>query len=207
MTTTKKLVIAVVALSLALVAFASVTLAWITAQSTVVTNTFTYGKVEITLDEAKVSEYGDLLYKDENKTELEDRVTANKYKLIPGEAYTKDPTVKVKSGSEPCYVYVEVNNGLKNVIVATTIEDQMKAKGWLQISGTNIWYYNAVVDTLTEGEDIDLIVFESFKLADEIADIATVANNTITIKAYAVQSANLGTAEEAWAATSATFND
>mgnify|MGYP003298997866 CR=1 FL=1 len=58
MTTTKKLVIAVVALSLALVAFASVTLAWITAQSTVVTNTFTYGQIEITLDEAKVTEYG-----------------------------------------------------------------------------------------------------------------------------------------------------
>lgn len=200
MTTTKKLVIAVVALSLALVAFASVTLAWITAQSTVVTNTFTYGKVEITLDEAKVTEYGD-------PVDGAARVIKNEYKLIPGEEYTKDPTVKVKSGSEPCYVYVEVNNGLKNVIVATTIEDQMKAKGWLQISGTNIWYYNAVVDTLTEGEDIDLIVFESFKLADEIADIATVANNTITIKAYAVQSANLGTAEEAWAATSATFND
>ena len=93
MTTTKKLVIAVVALSLALIAFAGTTLAWLTAESSEVENTFTYGKVALTLDEAKVDEYGD-------PVTGAARVTENQYKLIPGEEYTKDPIVHVTEESE-----------------------------------------------------------------------------------------------------------
>lgn len=32
------------------------------------------------------------------------RTTENKYKMVPGKVYTKDPTVTVKAGSEACYV-------------------------------------------------------------------------------------------------------
>ena len=193
MTTTKKLVIAVVALSLALVAFASVTLAWLTAESAEVKNTFTYGKVALTLDEAKVTEYG-------VPVEGVDRVTGNEYKLIPGQKYTKDPTVHVTKGSEPCYVYVEVVNGLKNVIVDTTIEAQMAANGWNQIGETNIWYYKEAVDVLTATADKDLLVFSSFTLTDDI-NVEAMATATITVKAYAVQSANIGDQINAWNTT------
>ena len=193
MTTTKKLVIAVVALSLALVAFAGTTLAWLTASSDEVKNTFTYGKVALTLDEAKVDAYGD-------PVTGADRVTANQYKLIPGEEYTKDPIVHVTKGSEPCYVYVEVVNGLKDVIVATTIEDQMKANDWVNIEGTNIWYYKNAVDALNATADIDLKVFGSFKLTNDV-DVATYKDAEITVKAYAVQSANIGGQVAAWEAT------
>ncbi len=86
--------------------FASVlgTMAYLTSTDKV-TNTFTVGSVEIELDEAKVDLYG-------NPVDGADRVDANNYKLIPGHIYTKDPTVKIKGGSEQAYVrmFVKVEN-------------------------------------------------------------------------------------------------
>ena len=76
------------------------TMAYLTSTDTV-TNTFTVGKVEIKLDEAKVNADG-------IPVEGADRVKANSYKLMPGTTYTKDPTVTVKAGSEESYVRMKV---------------------------------------------------------------------------------------------------
>lgn len=65
------------------------TLAYLQDQDTVV-NTFTVGKVDITLAETDVDGNGD------NQ--------ANLYHLIPGKTYEKDPTVTVVKGSEESYV-------------------------------------------------------------------------------------------------------
>ena len=101
----------VVACALLLVA-ASVfgTMAYLTSTDTV-TNTFTVGKVKITLDEAKVNPDGTPVANAE-------RVKANEYKLLPGHTYTKDPTVTVEEGSEESYVRMKVE--VKNI-------DQLKA--------------------------------------------------------------------------------
>ncbi|MBQ3062404.1 MAG: hypothetical protein IJD03_01960, partial [Clostridia bacterium] len=74
------------------------TMAYLTSTTGVVTNTFTVGKVGITLDEAKVTEYG---VKDGDT-----RVMANTYKLVPGHTYVKDPTVHVAADSEESYLFV-----------------------------------------------------------------------------------------------------
>lgn len=76
------------------------TMAYLTSTAKV-ENTFTIGKVEIKLDEAKVNADG-------IPVEGADRVTANSYKLMPGTTYTKDPTVTVKAGSEESYVRMKV---------------------------------------------------------------------------------------------------
>lgn len=83
------------------------TMAYLTS-SAEVKNTFTIGKVEIKLDEAKVTADG-------IPVEGAARVTANSYKLMPGTTYTKDPTVTVKAGSEESYVRMKVtfNNASK----------------------------------------------------------------------------------------------
>ena len=75
------------------------TMAYLTS-SAEVKNTFTVGKVEIKLDEAKVDELGNVV--------SDNRVTANSYKLMPGNTYTKDPTVTVLKGSEDSYVRMKV---------------------------------------------------------------------------------------------------
>ena len=87
----------VVACALLLVA-ASVfgTMAYLTSTDTV-TNTFTVGKVNIKLDEAKANPDGSLVA---NAA----RVKANEDKLLPGHTHNKDPIVTVLSGSESSYV-------------------------------------------------------------------------------------------------------
>ncbi len=87
------------------------TLAYLT-DTEAVTNTFTVGHVDITLDEAKVNECGKPVNKDNKEvTDLKDaeRVQSNEYHLIPGHVYTKDPTVTVKKGSEESYVRIKVD--------------------------------------------------------------------------------------------------
>lgn len=89
------------------------TMAYLTS-SAEVKNTFTVGKVEIKLDEAKVTADG-------IPVEGADRVTANSYKLMPGTTYTKDPTVTVLKGSEDSYVRMKVTfNNAKEIIALCT---------------------------------------------------------------------------------------
>lgn len=89
------------------------TMAYLTS-SAEVKNTFTVGKVEIKLDEAKVTADG-------IPVEGADRVTANSYKLMPGTTYTKDPTVTVLNGSEASYVRMKVTfNNAKEIIALCT---------------------------------------------------------------------------------------
>lgn len=89
------------------------TMAYLTSTDTV-TNTFTVGKVEIKLDEAKVNADG-------IPVEGAARVTENSYKLMPGNTYTKDPTVTVLKGSEDSYVRMKVTfNNAKKIIALCT---------------------------------------------------------------------------------------
>lgn len=160
------------------------TMAFLTSKDQV-TNTFTVGNVKITLDEAKVDLYGE--------SEGESRVKANTYKLIPGHSYTKDPTVHVASGSEDCWLFVKLENGLKDIIADTTVEAQMTAKGWACIdTSNNIWAY---CDFASANDNV--VVFESFKLENN-ANVASYENATITVIAYAIQKDGFETANAAW---------
>ena len=76
------------------------TLAYLTDQDSVV-NTFTVGKVQITLDETKVNTDGTVV-------EGAERVQKNEYHLIPGQTYTKDPMITVEENSEEAYVRMMV---------------------------------------------------------------------------------------------------
>ena len=191
MTTTKKLVIAVVALSLALIAFAGTTLAWLTSTPDAVTNTFTAGDVAIILNEAPTDEYGVII-------DGVARRTANTYKLVPGREYEKDPTVFVQANSEECYVFVKIANQLVGVIdESTDIDTQILANGWTALAGYENIYYKVVPSASTETK---LVVFDGFKV-DEEADNDVIKNNdgnTIIVTAYAVQEYGFDSAVEAW---------
>ena len=89
------------------------TMAYLTDTETV-TNTFTVGKVDIKLDEAKVNPDG-------TPIEGAARVTGNEYHLLPGHTYTKDPTVTVKAGSESAYIRLKVTfNNATDIIALCT---------------------------------------------------------------------------------------
>ena len=78
------------------------TMAYLTDKESV-TNTFTVGKVGLTLNEAWVNANGDAI--NESEAVVDDyanakRVNENDYHLLPGHTYVKDPTVTVYAGSE-----------------------------------------------------------------------------------------------------------
>ena len=87
----KKKLMTVLALVLVIAMSVAGTYAYLTSQAEV-KNTFTVGKVAITLDEAKVNQWGVAIAG-------VDRVNGNTYKLRPGHEYTKDPTVHFQAKS------------------------------------------------------------------------------------------------------------
>lgn len=183
-TKTKALVLALCAVLL-VVTTVFVTMAFLTSEDSV-QNTFTVGEVTISLDELDVDE-DDLLT--DNKEYTKDGITttrdkANEYKLIPGKTYIKDPTIHVGAKSEPCYLFVKVENGLVNAEAKgnTTIESQMIANGWSLVDGkTNIYVYNQIVPKNT-----DVVVFNTFTIDGETA-VADYKDAKINVTAYAIQ--------------------
>lgn len=169
------------------------TLAYFTSTTNTVTNTFTVGNVEITLDEANVDELGDKID--------ETRVTANEYKLIPGEVYMKDPTVHIDDESEDCWIFVKVEDGLAAIQDAETVAEQMTRFGWSLLDGeTNIYAYK---ETVSAGDDV--LVFESFKIKGDVTNDTNwkgYEDAKIEITAYAIQAHGLNTAAEAWTSAS-----
>ncbi len=187
-----KAMMIVVAMVLVCVLSVMGTLAYLTSQTAQVTNTFTVGKVEITLDETDVDVYG--------VKDGETRVIANEYKLIPNHTYVKDPIVHVAAGSEESWLFVKVVDGIEAIQDDATVAAQMTDNGWTLVDDeTEIWAYNTKVNA---GDNIT--VFENFKIKAD-ADVSNYNGNTITVMAYAVQADGFSTSAAAWAAAPCNF--
>lgn len=119
----KRTVALVLAIVLVFAVAVGGTVAYLTSTANV-KNTFTVGSVNIKLDEAKVTPDGKAVTPAE-------RVTANDYKLMPGHAYTKDPTVTVLKGSEESYVRMKVtfNNAAAIIAMCTDPENADEVTG------------------------------------------------------------------------------
>lgn len=194
MTTNKKLVVAVIALSLALVCVVGATLAYLVAQSNVVTNTFTYGDIEIELWET-----------DLNGTKTDSGVEYPG--IVPGDTVNKNPTVTVKAKSEACWVYAKVTNNV--VINGKTVANYEVNNGWTAIGSngtTTLYRYNTKIEYSESDSDLTA-VFNTVKFDDELEvdDIAALkadSNAKITVTAYAHQADHVDMADaDAYAIT------
>lgn len=216
----------VVACALLLVA-ASVfgTMAYLTSTDTV-TNTFTVGKVKITLDEAQVNADGKPIKKDGaivEKAADAERVKGNSYKLLPGHTYTKDPTVTVEAGSEASYVRQIVTVTFGKALTDTQLATQLDGI----FTGYEVanWVRNdKKVETMTkDGVKYTVITYE-YRYKDKVAattddtklpalftgikvpetwtndDLAALGNIEINIVAHAIQADGFESADKAWEA-------
>jgi hypothetical protein len=173
----KTLLIALCAIVLAVLTAASVTVAWLTAQTNPVTNTFSIGNINITLTESE-----------------------NTYKVIPGGTDLKDPKVTVLETSEPCYVYVLVENNL--VIDGTVVGTPNIGSEWISVKtvGTTktLYRYKDVVDARTAEKVLPVFTEVNYDgAAITSQNIASLENKTIVIDAFAHQADNLATTEDA----------
>ena len=194
-TKTKALALALCAVLL-VVTTVFVTMAYLTSEDSV-TNTFTVGKVTITLDEAKGDEYGE--------EEGANRVDANTYKLIPGHTYTKDPQIHVDTNSEDCYLFVKIENGLGTDGTINGLE----GNGWKAVANQpGIYcYYGIDAEGALNGdkkivkanEDID--VFDTFTFGEKADPSNYDTAAKIIVTAYAIQADGLSekTPAEIWA--------
>ena len=156
------------------------TMAYLTSTDTV-TNTFTVGKVEITLDETDVTNPNG------------PRVKANSYKLMPGTTYTKDPTVTVKGGSEACYLFVKVEKEGTFAGISYEIAD-----GWTELE-SGVYY--RLVDAVTADTSFAVIKGNEITVSSDLTkENIPSAQPKLTFTAYAVQKENIPNAAAAWEA-------
>lgn len=180
------------------------TMAYLTSTDKV-TNTFTVGKVEITLDEAKVTADG-------KAVEGAARANENEYHLMPGHLYTKDPTVHVTADSENSWIFIQVRNDI-SAYEAETVEggytaiaDQITKNGWTALAGKAGVYYKEYTKT---DKATDLVVFSEFKISDTANDTAGWASinkdtTKIVVNAYAIQKDGFEDVTKAWTEVSKT---
>ena len=207
----KKFLVACLCVALAVLTIAGTTLAYLTSQDEVI-NTFTVGKVEIKLDEAKANADGTLVPN-------ADRVKENSYKLIPGHTYNKDPMVTVLSGSESSYIKMTVTFTKAAELDAifaptgadlTSIFNGYDSTNWIYKGNTEdttantrtyeFWYKEAVAAP-TADVALDAL-FDQIKAPDSLtnSDLNNLKDLKITVNAYAIQADGFATAEAAWAA-------
>ena len=189
------------------------TIAYLTANDKV-TNTFTVGQVAIKLDEAKVTEDGKAVTSAE-------RVKENRYKLLPGHTYAKDPTVTVLKGSESSYIKMTVTFTMAKELDAifapdgadlTSIFNDYNAANWIAKGNTKdatantrtyeFWYKDAV--GAPNGNVALDALFESITVPSTINNdqLKAIAGMKITVNAYAIQADGFETAKDAWDAFS-----
>lgn len=172
----------ILALCAVLLVTASVlgTMAYLTSTDKVV-NTFTVGSVAIKLDETDV---------DGNAG----RDTENSYKLLPGHEYKKDPTIHVDANSEDCFLFVKVENEIKDIESKESGESvaaQMAAQGWVAVDEQHPDVYvkmkDGALQTVKGGEDVT--VFKTLTIAGSVdgTKLQTYSGKNINVTAYAVQ--------------------
>ena len=143
----RKLMLVAVALCMAAILLAGGTLAYLT-DTDAQTNTFTTGKVDLTLDEAIVQkdENGDLVATEERTEENQS------YKVYPGNNIDKDPTITIASDSENAWVAAKmvikgdllslIGSGYENYLDITKI-----VSGGLVVEGAQMVSFNNLTPT------------------------------------------------------------
>lgn len=155
------------------------TIAWLTATSDQVVNTFTTSDISIKLEE-----------------------TEKDFKMIPGYTIGKDPKATVLSGSEECWLFVKLE---KSTNFDSYLTYEM-ADGWTLVDGqTNV--YARKVESANIGTAYSVLKDDQVSVKGEVtkAMMETAKNNnpTLTITAYASQlhknATEEFTVEQAWA--------
>lgn len=186
----KKAWVSLVAVVLVLCCAVGGTLAWLTAKSDAVTNTFAPSGIDIKLEET----------------------TGEKYNMIPGYTISKNPKATVLAGSEKCYLFVKLvkSNNFDNFMTYDM------ADGWTQLTkdkdGNNITdlvFYRVVDGTQNQiGTAYSVLKNDQVTVRGTVTekmmnDLTTETYPTLTITAYASQlyqsSGVTFTAAQAWA--------
>ena len=182
-----------VAVSLLLVLALSIggTIAYLTAQTDAITNTFTIGNIQITLKE---------MVKGATGTEVEATTVEQKaFTVVPGGTDTKKPIITVKANSEDCWLYAYVENNVQVAVqgVQTTVATLDIGSDWKVVasSGNKTLYRYTDNAVATAAADQSFTVFTTVTYdgtnITELNRADINGSDTIVVKAFAHQSDNV----------------
>ena len=200
-TVSMKMVVLLLTLVLVLGCAAGGTFAWLITQTGPVTNTFTVGDINIELKEHELEENGTL-----GTIEVTEE---DEYKVLPGTEQPKDPFVRVKAGSEDCYVFVKIveeNNSATVDGKAVTYVEWAIASGWTPLDGVAGVYYREYAADADADDDTEYFVLDDNKVSysQDLTKAALGELNgnkpSLIFTAYAVQKEGMDSVTEAWTA-------
>lgn len=174
------------------------TVAWLIDSPAPVVNTFTYGDINIELDET------------DTELDSDEDPTTNQYKMMPGETITKDPVITVKSGSEEMWLFVKLEKSCG--AAEYTFDNYLTYSvdgSWAKLEGVdNVWYRHITAEEVAdENMEIHVIADDEVTVNENVtkemlnaldAEGSEAVYPTLTVTAYAVQAAGNATAADAW---------
>lgn len=175
-----KFVAALLAVILLMGSVAGGTVAWLIASSGSVVNTFTYGDINIKLEET-----------DPETGNPEEE--GNEYKMLPGIDIDKDPKVTVLKDSEDCWLFVR----LEESDTFDTFLTYAVADGWTALKDadgkevTGVYFRKVGAVTAENGEAFAVLKDNTVTVKEDVTkemlnDLGT-TYPTLTVTAYAVQ--------------------
>jgi hypothetical protein len=186
-----KLVIIGIALAILTFTVAEGTIAWLTSRTETVTNTFTYGDINITLTETDTFD--------------DDSLNTNTYEMVPGNKITKDPLITVKADSEDCYLFIKLD---KTANFDTFMTYELLSNWQLLPNTENIYYQEVTKDNdkqefyVIKGNEITVKEEVTKKMLNDLNQNGAENFPALTITAYAIQRdseiESISTAEKAW---------
>lgn len=166
------------------------TMAWLTSTSSEVENTFSPSTIEIKLKETDATKDGEILKKS--------------YKMVPGDTLSKDPKVTFDKESEPCWLFVKVEESTNFGIYMS----YDMADGWNKLDGQPGVYYREVNGEgtpamVSANTYFEILANNEVTVSEDVTkdqmDALTESNYpTLSFKAYAIQKANIDDAAIAW---------
>ncbi len=144
----KKILVTVVAAALLLCVAVGGTIAYLTAQSDTVTNTFSTSNIQVKLTETGATK----------ATEDATVLTNASFKVIPGASATKDPKAWVVKDSEPAWLFVKITE-TGNIAVAAA-----EGAAAVRYVGYTI---NTSWETLYENVGGETVIYRAVKSAGE----------------------------------------
>ena len=197
----KKALVLACALTMAATAGVGGTLAWLLAKTDEVVNTFTYGDIDITLEETdtmKDDDNTDLIGPDGNPVVDDENPNTNTYEMVPGTDIKKDPTITIAADSEACWLFVKLE---KENAFDDFMTYEMVGK-WTALDNVEGVYYREAAYS-DKDQRFGVIKDNKVTVKNDIkkSDLNKLTADTypkLTVTAYAVQRASIDTPAEAW---------
>lgn len=157
-------------------------IAWLITSTDPIVNVFTYGDIQIKLEET----------------------TGDRYKMTPGATLEKDPTLTVLANSEDCWLFIKIDESAVEKL--SDYIDYSIADGWTALNGVSGVYYREVESS---DQDVafsvlanDQVTVKGSVTKEMLEKLNDTNYPTLTFTGYAVQRdadiEEVDTAAEAW---------